>query len=109
MSTRERKTRAVGDFARILVADFCRRACRLCWPTSRERLWCVAGLHRIQAGQLQTNQELWKTSRSEVAIFAITVIVIVCEDLLVGVARRNFAVGSQVAVPVLSSGIGIGK
>jgi MFS superfamily sulfate permease-like transporter len=30
-------------------------------------------------------RELWKTSRSEVAIFAITLIVIVCEDLLVGV------------------------
>ncbi len=30
-------------------------------------------------------KELWHTSRSEVAIFTITLIVIVCEDLLVGV------------------------
>ena len=39
----------------------------------------------IKLLNLKQIPELWKTSKSEVGIFAITVLVIVCEDLLVGV------------------------
>jgi len=39
----------------------------------------------IKLVNIKQIRALWKTSRSEVAIFAITLLVIVCEDLLVGV------------------------
>ena len=35
-------------------------------------------------------RELWRTSRSEAAIFFITVLVIVCEDLLIGVVAVSY-------------------
>ena len=40
------------------------------------------GIKLVNVKQIK---QLWKTSKSEVAIYAITLIVIVCEDLLVGV------------------------
>jgi MFS superfamily sulfate permease-like transporter len=39
----------------------------------------------IKLVNLKQIKELWKTSKSEVAIYAVTLTVIVCEDLLVGV------------------------
>lgn len=39
----------------------------------------------IKLVNLKQIRELWKTSKSEVAIYAVTLLVIVCQDLLIGV------------------------
>ncbi len=80
-----RQNQVVRDPARILVAVICRGA-PLCAglhsPRRAGALLVYIGFKLVNFKQIR---QLWETSRSEVAIYAVTLLVIVCEDLLVGV------------------------